>query len=386
MEKIPDSTIVTEAPKKISLLWRIIRIIIIVIVAMTLLMAGFMALGFHRLRTSVIDGFFGGDEKLFEEYIETQESINEAYLTGNYEQCLSLDPRQKQSCLYQASEASVDKRICDNMDPNLYSPDNMFSQESCYIHIALQTNDRSVCDTVVEKENCLFNFQRRDNYFKACGPLFRDDYYPGKKECEQYVMEQNNPELCQYLAQTFEQKRCRENMGSSTPENTADDASTIIRQQYDLDETIQIDTFFTDTSSGLLIAKSFRSNSSACCTLYSLNTNSNPITVQKLDVVFDLSGGDVQSPGGSMFFKYNHDASITIVDVATQTSKDIILTKDDETLWDGSIGYDGATYGNIRWLSDAQIEYSVYDKEVVLSKTVPPSELQPIETRVVTIE
>jgi len=97
-------------------------------------------------------------------------SYDKADSTGSYSQCLSLKGKEKQFCLWLAAGKKADIKICQLMDKDLYKPNDLYSQQTCFTRYAYATNNKAMCDNIPERSVCLSGFGIMEANRAICGP------------------------------------------------------------------------------------------------------------------------------------------------------------------------------------------------------------------------
>ncbi len=180
-----------------ELIKSIIKILVTSALVFVIIIFISMVFSFGAVKSIYIQTFFGNQEN-YNKAVE-KETIYDQSSLGDYQKCDKLELKEKQFCLWLASEKSLDTKICDNMNSTIYPTDSMYSQESCYINMAVEKNDYSVCDRVSDKNSCKSVFTRMDAQRKICGPLFGKDKTPRSSDCYDYAVAQKTKTACDGL-------------------------------------------------------------------------------------------------------------------------------------------------------------------------------------------
>lgn len=197
VNQIPSPSIeqTNPAPKK-SFLSRLLKWLVVIIILIIVLPIVYITLMNQIFKNSVAE-LYGGKENL-NQYLETVKTYDEGY-AGDYQSCLTLEPKQKQFCLWLASEKTKDNKICDLMSPTLYPVDDLYSQEKCYLDVAYNKNDRTICNRVTDKNSCVARFTLIDAQRKICEPLFNSGTIPSGNDCFNYAVAQKTKASCDGL-------------------------------------------------------------------------------------------------------------------------------------------------------------------------------------------
>lgn len=126
-------------------------------------------------------------------------AYNTADKLGNYSECpLLFSAEKKQFCLWLASGKNPDIKICQLMDKNLYPPRDIYSQHSCFTNFAYQTNNKTACDKIPERLECLAGFKEMETNRAICGPKDIND----KRwlDCQTEIYSRHSLSACDFLA------------------------------------------------------------------------------------------------------------------------------------------------------------------------------------------
>ncbi len=202
LQNVPYGSVPLQQPQiqelKKSPLLSFLKMILVIVLVIEILFAVVLASGYTSMKDGIIKDFFGGNVEEFNKYLSNDAAFNQSS-AGDWSKCLKLDPKDKQFCLWIASGEQSDSKICDNMDPAIYPPDHMYSQETCYVDVAVVKNDKSVCDRVANKDKCTSLFARIDAQRVICEPLFTGDKTPSPSDCYDYAVSLKTKAACDGL-------------------------------------------------------------------------------------------------------------------------------------------------------------------------------------------